>query len=269
MSGSSARRVVITGSTRGIGHGMARELARRGHSVVVSGRSADASARAADQLRQQPGPVFGVACDVTDLSQVQTLWDRAVELMGGVDLWVNNAGQAHETHLFWEQPADRVAAVVDTNLVGTMNGCRVAMIGMLGHGGGAIYNFTGFGRTNLFRPGMAIYGTSKRGVDYFSKALAREAKDTGVIIGQVNPGMVVTDMLREGHTSSVESQARIERIYNILAVTPDEAAPFLVDGILANTRNGALINRQPRHVVVRKLLTGFVRPPQRDVLADA
>ncbi len=260
--------VVITGGTRGIGFALAAEFLRRGQSVALCGTSSAAAEAARGRLLAVAGGqerIIALACDVADLAAVQGLWDQAHERFGAVDVWINNAGQAHETHRFWEQPADRIEAGVRTNLIGVMNGCRVAMRGMLRQGYGAIYNMTGFGRTNLFRPGMAIYGTSKRGVDYFSKALAREVEGTGVIVGQINPGMVMTDMLRQGATSSVENPEAIRRIYSIMAITPEESAPFIVSKVLANRRNGMLINRQPRYMVLGKILAAPFRRKRRDI----
>jgi short-subunit dehydrogenase len=115
---------------------------------------------------------------------------------------------------------------------------------------------------------MAIYGTSKRAVDYFSRSLAREAAGTGVIVGQINPGMVITDMLREGYTSSVRDPAAIRRVYNIMATTPDDAAGFIVKRVLANRKTNVLINRQPRYVVLARLLAAPFRGQRRDVLAE-
>jgi short-subunit dehydrogenase len=260
--------IVITGSTRGIGLALARGFARRGHAVVVSGRGRQATERVARELGGGAGRVLAIACDVRQLAEVQALWDGAATSLGGVDIWINNAGQAHETHRFWEQPAGCIEAVIGTNLIGLMHGCHVAMRGMAARGRGAIYNLTGFGRTNIYQPGMAIYGCSKRAVDYFSRALAREAAGTGVIVGQINPGMVITDMLREGYVSSVRSPEAIRRYYNIMATTPEEAAEFIAERVLANRKTNVLINRQPRRVVLAKLLASLVRRPRRDLLAE-
>lgn len=246
--------IVVTGSTRGIGFAMAREFVRRGHRVAVSGRrEADCceavAALAAGDL------AIAAPCDVRQPEQVQALWDQASAAFGSVDIWINNAGQAHGTHRFWDLPVEQVAGVVDANLSGTMHGCHVAVRGMLGQGHGAVYNFTGFGRTGIFRDGMAIYGASKRGVDYFSRGLARELRDTPVIVGQINPGMVVTDMLRVGYDTSTQNPETVRRTYNIMGDLPEDVAPFIVEKVLANTRSGVLINRQPRRRILWRFLS--------------
>jgi short-subunit dehydrogenase len=187
---------------------------------------------------------------------------------GPIDIWINNAGQSHGTHLLWRQPPEQIKEVVGTNLTGSMQGCHVAVNGMLEQGYGAIYNLSGFGRTGLWRAGMAIYGTSKRGVDYFTKALARELRDTKIIVGQMNPGMIVTDMLREGYDTSVQTPESVERTYNILADTPDDAAVYLVDRILTNKKNGVMINRRPRYKVIARLLAAPFTPKRQVFLPE-
>jgi NAD(P)-dependent dehydrogenase (short-subunit alcohol dehydrogenase family) len=85
--------IVITGSTRGIGLGLARAFVGRGHNVVVSSRSASAVDRTVIALASdRPGRVAGFACDVTESAQVAALWDHATAAFGTIDIWINNAG---------------------------------------------------------------------------------------------------------------------------------------------------------------------------------
>jgi len=261
------KNVVITGSTRGIGFALAKDFLQRGHNVVVSGRSASASTKVSDELNKSgaQGRAIGIACDVQELVQLQALWDGAVSQLGSVDIWINNAGQAHGTHRFWEQPTDRIVGVIGTNLTGLMLACHVAINGMLKQKHGAIYNLSGFGRNGMQRAGMSIYGTSKRGVDYLTQSVAKELSDTGILMCEMNPGMIVTDMLREGYETSVQDPELVRRTYNLLSDMPEDAADFLVKRILTNTKNGILINRQPRYRVVLRLLKGFMGGSSREV----
>ena len=261
------KNVVVTGSTRGIGLGLVREFLAQGHNAVVSGRTQVACDRVVSDLDNhlQGNRVIGMSCDVRDIDQLQQLWDTSVAQLGSIDIWINNAGQAHGTHRFWDQPTDRIEGVIGTNLTGLMLACHVAINGMLKQGHGAIYNLSGFGRNGMQRDGMAIYGSSKRGVDYLTRALAKELRDTGILMCQMNPGMIVTDMLREGYETSVQDPEFVRRTYNMLSDMPEDAAGFLVKEILANTRNGVLINRQPRYRVFLRFLRGALSRESREV----
>lgn len=261
------KNVVVTGSTRGIGLSLVREFIKQGHSAVVSGRTETACEQVVSDLAGacRNNQLIGVACDVRDLGQLERLWNTAAEKLGGVDIWINNAGQAHGTHRFWEQPTERIEAVVGTNLVGLMLACHVVINGMLRQGHGAIYNLSGFGRNGMQRDGMAIYGTSKRGVDYITKALAKELRDTGILMCQMNPGMIVTDMLRAGYQTTVQDPELVRRTYNLLGDMPEDAADFLVKRVLANDKNGVLINRQPRYRVFLRLMKGLLGGQSREI----
>ena len=85
--------VVVTGSTRGIGHGLADAFLARGCCVVVSSRRPDAVEAAVTGLsaKHEPQRVFGQPCDVRRFEQVQALWDAARARFGSVQIWINNA----------------------------------------------------------------------------------------------------------------------------------------------------------------------------------
>ena len=230
--------VVITGSTKGIGFGLAREFAARGHGVVICGRSQESVDAA---LRELDGNVSGLPCDVSDRSQLQALWDKAVDDLGSVDIWINNAGLARTTWSIVDTPEDQVEAMVQTNMRGTIFGSTVAATGMTAQGSGKIFNVLGGGSDGEYFPGIAIYGTTKRGLDYFSRALAKELKDTGVIVGRVRPGMIITDAVIREASADPESFERSRKMMNNLVDRVETVAPFLVDEMLAFSRNGGKI----------------------------
>jgi len=234
--------VVITGSTKGVGFGLAKAFAARGLDVVVSGRRAeDAQASAEAVMTAAPGRrAAGFACNVTDPESVQALWDAAVDEFGGVDIWINNAGLAKTTRPIAEVPAPEVQAMVSTNMLGTMYGSQVAMRGFLARGGGKLFNVLGGGSDGRIRDNMGIYGSTKRGLKFFTDALAREAKDTPVIVGEIRPGILITDgWLREAGEADPEVIESSRKTLNILADHVDDVAPYLVDGVLAASKNGA------------------------------
>ncbi|MEO8610549.1 MAG: SDR family oxidoreductase [Chloroflexota bacterium] len=237
---SNNKVIVITGSTRGIGLGMAGEFLKRGHQVVISGRSAESVAKAITGLQPAFGDrVFGQPCDVGDFAQVETLWAASVAHFGRVDIWINNAGISHPSQDFWTLPTSTLDDVVRTNLMGVIHGSKVAITGMLKQGFGQLYNMEGLGSAGPISPGLILYGTTKSGLTYFTKGLVKELQDKPVQVGFLSPGMVVTDLLTGGEELAENSRTR--RIFNILADRVETVVPFLVDGILSNTKHGARI----------------------------
>jgi NAD(P)-dependent dehydrogenase (short-subunit alcohol dehydrogenase family) len=232
--------VVVTGSTRGIGLGLAQALLLRGCDVVVCGRSQEAVDGALDRLGRASAPrVLGSCCDVTDPAQVQALWDVAVARFGRVDVWINNAGVTARSAPLWELAPTEVEAVVATNLTGTLHGCAVAVRGMLAQGGGHVYLMEGLGSRGEVRPGTVPYGTSKYAVRYLARALVRETRNTAVKVSTISPGMVRTELLLG--SVAPERADRANRIFDILADDVETVAPWLADRILANTRSGRRI----------------------------
>ena len=118
---TSPQTILITGSTRGIGLGMAAEFLKRGHNVVISGRSQASVDKAVADLTKtfEPRHIFGYPCDVTSLEQVETLWQASAARFGRIDIWINNAGLAHTQTPIWELAPSTVEAVIRTNMLGT------------------------------------------------------------------------------------------------------------------------------------------------------
>ncbi len=251
--------VVITGSTQGIGRGLAEEFCRRGHNVVVSSRDAQRVTDTVAALSNGAARVTGLACDVADAEQVQALWDHASEQHGSVDIWINNAGLARTLWPIMELPQGEIEAMVQTNMLGTINGCRIAVAGMLAQGSGKLFNVLGGGSDGEYFPGLGIYGTTKRGLDYFTNALVKELKDSPIIIAKIRPGIVITEaVLREirDHRKKFD-QSR--KTMNKLADRVETVAPFLVDRILATDRSGTKIRWLTGGKIAGRMTLGLVR----------
>ncbi len=259
--------IVITGSTRGIGFGLAAEFLKRDCRVVVNGRSQGAVDQAVKNLAG-PYPsdrVWGQLGDMTQYDHVQQLWDSARSHFGPIDIWINNAGVAHPDLKFWLLPTEAIDATVNLNLVGLMYGCHVAINGMLAQGHGFVYNMYGFGSTGMLRNGMSIYGSTKRAVNYFTEALAKELAGQPVKVGSLSPGMVITDLVAGQYQDRPEEFERAKKIFNLLADRVENVAPHLVEQILANDKNGAALKHMSTARLMSRMITGRIR--KRDLFA--
>jgi NAD(P)-dependent dehydrogenase (short-subunit alcohol dehydrogenase family) len=267
--GCGVKTIVVTGSTRGIGFGLANAFLDLSCNVVVSGRMQEAVDKAMESLAAQHERerILGQTCDVTDYAQVEALWDAAKTRFGAVDIWINNAGISHPTADFWTHPPQRIRAVVETNVVGAMYGASVALSGMHEQGHGALYNMEGLGSGGPMVPGTTLYATTKSALHYLTEALAKEVEGSGLVVGALQPGMVVTDLLmgREGERGPPDARSR--RVMNILADRVETVTPWLARKALANERNGARI----RWLTQWKVLGRFARAPfhERHVLPEA
>jgi len=236
--------VVITGSTRGIGYGLADAFLGLGCGVVVSGRTQAAIDPVVARLgvKHEAQRVRGQPCDVTDYAQVEALWAAARTHFGQVDIWINNAGIAHPVSDFEKLSPEQVKSIVETNILGTMYGSRVALTGMRAQGFGSLYNLEGLGSSGGRQVrGLSVYGTSKAALRYLNDALMLEAKGTPIIVGALQPGMTVTDMLTRQYEGQPEAWEKFKPILNILADRVEVVAPWLAQQVLANTRSGARI----------------------------
>lgn len=193
------KNIVITGSTQGIGFALANALLKKGCRVVISGRKEiivkDAVQRLAADFSQDL--VAGYPCDVTQFDEVKSLWENARRQFGQVYIWINNAGISNRQDAPWLLDEKEIKSVIETNILGEMYGSKVAMQGFLQQGYGALYNMEGMGanRRSANVKGLSIYGASKAGLRYFNDCLANENAHPKIIIGSLQPGMVLTAMV--------------------------------------------------------------------------
>lgn len=262
----STKTVVITGGTRGIGLGLARELLARGSNVAICGRSQESVDKAVAELAA-PGRVVGAVADVTDEDAISRLWYAAHTAFGGVDIWINNAGISTSRQPLHEADAKEIRSVVETNLLGAIVGSRVALRGFLAQGRGALWNMEGFGSNGMTSPGMAPYGATKRAVTYLSKALLKETKGMGVEVGRLSPGIVLTDLLFGDYDGQPEQLEKAKKIFNILGDRVETVTPWLAERVLAHKGTGGHIQWLTKPKAFGRFATAGFR--KRDLFADA
>ena len=229
-------KVVITGSTKGLGLELARGFLSRGDRVVVTSRDETRVREAVAALREDFGDrVAGVAADVSRPDAVDALTDFASESMGGVDIWINNAGaNGYVYENLAESDPEVLREIVLTNSFGTLLCCRSAIRLMATQAeGGHVFNMLGAGSDGGPTQKYAAYGHTKAGMAQLTKTLAGEVKDTGnarVGVHALSPGMVFTELISSGRYA-FGSQGRF--FVNTLAEPPEVPAAFLVEKVRA------------------------------------
>ncbi|HET9301352.1 MAG TPA: 3-oxoacyl-[acyl-carrier-protein] reductase [Propionibacteriaceae bacterium] len=179
-----SRVVLVTGGSKGIGHGIAAQLAEAGHRVAATYRSGEV-----------PQGVLAVQCDVTDPEQVEAAFAQVESALGNVEVLVANAGITRDTLLMrmsdedWDQ-------VIATNLTGAFRVARRAARPMIrGKFGRIVFISSVVGQ--MGSAGQVNYAASKSGLVGMARSLARELGSRGVTANVVAPGFIETDMTAE------------------------------------------------------------------------
>ena len=185
---------VVTGASRGIGRGIARELGRQGANVVVNYRSSEAEAYdVVDEIADDGGEAVAVQADVAEMDQIQAMQERVTDMFGPADVLVNNAGITVDkkfdnmTREDWER-------VMQVNLGGVFNCTNAFFEDIKAAEEGRLINISSVvGQQGNY--GQANYATTKSGLFGFTRTLALELAASGSTANCVAPGFVETDML--------------------------------------------------------------------------
>lgn len=181
-------RILITGTSKGIGYEATLLLARAGHEVIATMRNPGASdlEKVATEERL---PVSVLSMDVDDDASVKSVFDDVGE---SVDVLVNNAG-IYSINAVEDESLDQVKRVMDTNYFGAVRCIKQVLPSMRSRGSGCIVNITSIAGRVAFA-GTSAYNASKFALEAFTECLAQEVKAHGIRVALVEPGIIDTPM---------------------------------------------------------------------------
>lgn len=193
----TGRVVVVTGSGRGLGRGIAARFAEAGAGVVVNYRFSAAGARAlVGEIAASGGRAVAIQADVTQKAAVERLVTGTVEQLGRLDVWINNAGLYPLTSILDMSESDW-DLVIDANLRSTFLCTQAAARRMIAQGwGGAVVNIASIEAENP-APGHSHYNAAKGGVLMYTRAAAYELGRHGIRVNAVSPGLIDSGALEQ------------------------------------------------------------------------
>jgi 3-oxoacyl-[acyl-carrier protein] reductase len=206
---------IVTGSSRGIGAAIAKRLAFDGFAVVVNyAGNREKAEEVIHDIQAEGGEAIALQGDVSNAKDVESLFDRAESIYGGVDVLVNNAGilTPQATHIA-DMDDELYDQIFNVNTRGTFLTLRQAARRL--RSGGQIVNFS-TSAVGLAMPGYAIYSGSKVAVEIFTNILAKELRGRNITVNAIAPGPTATDLFYQGKSEELvetfAKQAPLERI---------------------------------------------------------
>jgi 3-hydroxybutyrate dehydrogenase len=199
---------IITGSTSGIGHGIAEALAREGANVVINGFG---DAGEIEKIRAKIESDFGVkaiyhGADVTKTAEINDMVERAASVFGNVDILINNAGIQFVSPIE-NFPEEKWDAIIATNLSSAFHCTKATLPGMRKAGWGRVVNIAS-AHGLVASPNKSAYVAAKHGVVGFTKTIALETAKDGITVNAICPGYVMTPLVQ----GQIKDQAKANNI---------------------------------------------------------
>jgi 3-oxoacyl-[acyl-carrier protein] reductase len=211
---------IVTGSSRGIGAHLARELAKAGARVIVNyAGNKSAADQVVTEIHSGGGDAIVLQADISKVSEVKAMFDAAIAKFGKIDILINNAGvivykKIQDTT---DEDFDRIFAV---NVKGTFNTLREAAARI--EDGGRIVNFSS-SVTRLMLPTYGAYSATKGAVEQLTRVFAKEVGSRRITVNSISPGPTHTELFSEG-----KSEDDIKRLSSMAALgrigEPDDIA---------------------------------------------
>jgi len=189
------RIALVNGASRGIGAAIARGLAERGATVVVTSRDLAAVEQVAAKIGAAGGEAVAMTCHAGRLDEIDRLFGQVRDAFGRLDILVNNAATNPYFGPAQDLPPAAFDKTVDVNLKGPYFMMARAVPLMAASGGGSIVNVASIA-AQVSMPGQAVYAMTKAGLVSLTRAFARECGAQGIRVNAILPGLVETKLAR-------------------------------------------------------------------------
>jgi NAD(P)-dependent dehydrogenase (short-subunit alcohol dehydrogenase family) len=211
--------VLITGASKGLGLALARQLARKGHPLVINARREE-ELRAAEMELARDTQVLAVAGDVSEIAE--ELAGRALGRFGRVDMLINNASELGPSPMpaLEDHPWESLLRIYRVNVVAPLHLAQLLLPQMKARGRGAIINISSDAAVNAY-PNWGGYGSSKAALAHASRILAAELEGSGVRVFVLDPGDMNTEMHALAEPGIDLSHLK----------SPDEVAPQILEAV--------------------------------------
>lgn len=230
---------VVTGASKGIGAGIARELAAAGASVVVNYASDRNGAESVvESIEAAKGRAIAIQADIARSADVARLFEQAQQAFGSLDIVVNNAG-VFQPMPVTELTEEKFHREINVNLLGPLLVIRESLR-YFGPSGGSIVNI-GSGASRSYPPGYSVYSASKAGLDAITGVLSKELAPRGIRVNSVNPGATLSEGTKTAGLYGVGSEIE-KQLVNMTPLgrmgTPEDIAKVVA--FLASDDSGWL-----------------------------
>lgn len=216
----AGKTALITGASRGIGREIARKTAGLGCNVIVNySRSATSAEELCREIKAAGGNAVPVQADVTNLQELEHLFEKSIETYGKLDILINNAGMliTKPIEQVTEEEYDRL---FELNVKSVFFACRLAAE-KLSFGGRIINISTTV--TKVILPGYGLYAASKGAVDQITRVLSRELGEKNITVNSISPGPTDTELFREGKSEEQIRQMAAMSAFNRIGTPKDVA----------------------------------------------
>lgn len=226
---SESKVVVITGASSGIGEAAARLLAKQGNKVVLGARREEKLKKIVSEINADGGDAVYCLTDVTKINEQEELAQKAMDVYGKIDVWINNAGLMPLSFMIEDRVEDWDKCV-DVNLKGVLYGIHACLGIMRKQKSGHIINI---GSLSSHQTGLTcgVYAATKFGVRAISETLREEeaAAQSGIRVTMLAPGMIATELPQSLTTQ--EARDGMQAAYDELAIPAESVAESIAFAI--------------------------------------